>query len=176
MKGTPKPSRVVETPVAEEPKKKGGFLRFLRGDRDAKETAKVPEAAKIPRPDDWQDHRVVKEDGLALYEFGPSQSNGPDERLDTGAVVKIKRVERGWALVEVTGGRTGYVDAAALRNAVEGDFATPPPKVVASTAAVSPEPWAPAPPPPDLPDQPAKMDGEGGLLLLPPLEQTPKKP
>jgi hypothetical protein len=166
-------------PVAvEEPKKKRGFFSFLRGDRNASQgdagDSAVPESEKIVRPADWKDHRVVKEDAVGLYEFGPSQSNGPDTRLDRGAVVKIKRVEKGWALVQTLNGHSGYLDAAALRDAVEGDFTAPVVRSMA-TASVSPDAWAPAAPPPDLPDHPASLDNESGLLLLPPLELEPKK-
>jgi hypothetical protein len=173
----PAPSVAAVPAAVEEPKKKRGFFSFLRGDRASsmeEGNSKVPDAEKIERPADWKDHRVVKEEAVALYEFGPSQSNGPDVRLDRGTVVTIKRVERGWALVQTNGGRSGYIDAASLRNAEEGDFAAPVVRAMA-TASVSPDAWAPAAPPPDLPDHPDALDGESGLLLLPPLELEPKK-
>jgi hypothetical protein len=174
-----KPAPVVPTaPVAavEEPKKKRGLFGFLRGNKsDDSADATVPDAEKIERPADWKDHRVVKEETVALYEFGPSQSNGPDARLDRGTVVKLKRVEKGWALVQTNSGRAGYIDAAALRDALETDFAAPVVVRSMATASVSPEAWAPAAPPPDLPDRPASLDTESGLLLLPPLESGPKK-
>jgi hypothetical protein len=175
----PAPTAAVAPAVAEEPKKKRGIFGFLKGNRAQEENfdSAVPDAAKIAKPADWQDHRVVKEESVGLYEFGPSQSNGPDIRLGPGTMVKIQKVERGWALVQTTAGRSGYVDASTLRNAVEGDFAMAVMPVIPATASasLSPKAWAPAAPPPDLPDSPATLDTESGLLLLPPLELEPKK-
>lgn len=166
-----------------EPQKKRGFLGFLRGDgsksRNGAGSSEIAEAARIVRPDDWEEHRVVQEDEMALYSFGPSQAQGPDERLSRGTLVKVKKVTKGWALVEVLGGISGYMDASVLRAAEKHDFADPPAPVAATAAATAVaslnlKAWAPAPPPPDLPDQPGAMDNSGALLLLPPLELEPK--
>ncbi len=180
---TAKPSPVkevkTETKLAQqgdvELEKKRGFFSFFRGGGtktwDDANTAEIPEVEKIVRPVDWQEHRVVQEDEIAIYSFGPSQAQGPDERLSRGTLVKVKKVTKGWALVEVHGGVTGYMDASMLREAEKNDFADPPAPAMAS---LSLESWAPAPPPPDLPDQPGAMDNDGALLLLPPLELEPK--
>ena len=178
---TAKPSPVKEVkPEAKlarqgdvEPEKKRGFFGFLHrgGAKSWDDPVEIPVTEKIVRPSDWQDHRVVQDDELAIYSFGPSQAQGPDERLSRGTLVKVKKVTKGWALVEVHGGRTGYLDASMLRAAEKRDFADPPAQAVASLGLES---WAPAPPPPDLPDQPGAMDNEAALLLLPPLELQPK--
>lgn len=158
-----------------EPEKKRGLFGFLRGGGkkswDDEDAAEIHSFEKIVRPTDWQEHRVVEENEIAIYSFGPSQAQGPDDRLSRGTLVKVKKVTKGWALVEVHGGVTGYMDALMLRETVKDDFADPPPPVMAS---LSLESWAPAPPPPDLPDQPGAMDNDGALLLLPPLELEPK--
>ena len=160
------------------PQEKGGirgFFRRLREPIEDESTASVAaEADKIERPADWEDHKIVAADGLALYTFGPSQFNGPDQRLNTGAVVKVKKISRGYALVEANGGTVGYVDASMLRSAAKTDFREPPPAMASATASVHPDFWAPLAPPPDLPDQPSAMDAEAALLLLPPLELEPK--
>lgn len=180
----PAPVKVAKTEkpavkTEEAPPEKHSFLSLFRRGRTAgpgadSDASPVPEAAKIVRPSDWKERRVVKDDEIALYEYGPSQVHGPDTRLDRGTLVKVKTVTKGWALVEFAGGRTGYLDASALRMAQEDDFKAP--VVVQNIAAMSPDSWAPAAPPPDLPDQPGKMDNAGALLLLPPLELEPKAP
>jgi outer membrane biosynthesis protein TonB len=149
-----------------------GFLRRLREPIDDVSPADVAEANKIERPDDWQEHKVVTADSIALYTFGPSQANGPDKRLDSGTVVKVTGIKRGYALVTVDGGLTGYMDAAALRDAEKTDFRDPVPPAMASLG-ISPDNWSPLAPPPDLPDQPSAMDADAALLLLPPLEPKP---
>jgi hypothetical protein len=157
-----------------EKKKRGmfGFLRRLREPIDDVPPAEVAEANKLERPDDWQEHKVVTGDSIALYTFGPNQFNGPDKRLDFGTVVKVTSIKRGYALVTVDGGLTGYMDAAALRDAEKTDFRDPVPPAMASLG-ISPDNWAPLAPPPDLPDQPSAMDADAALLLLPPLEPKP---
>jgi hypothetical protein len=181
--GTPAATR---TPLADtaaeaeqQPEKKRGLFGFLRrapAKSWAEETTSsaVPETAKLERPADWQDKHVVKEDHLALYQYGPAQANGPDARLGSGTVVSVKKLHRGWALVEVSGGNAGYLDAAALRPAEKHDFKDP---VIPAFASVSKaEYWAPAAPPPDLPDQPGPSTADPALLLLPPLEPPSAKP
>ena len=171
-----KPVENLALKPGEEPQKKRGLFGFLRGGGSRSRQgglAEVPGPERIVRPDDWQDHRVVEDDEIALYSFGPSQPQGPDERLSRGTLVKVKKVSKGWALVEVNGGQSGYMDASMLRAADKTDFLDPPaPKP--AMASLGLEAWAPAPPPPDLPDQPGAMDNEGALLLLPPLELEPK--
>jgi hypothetical protein len=175
-----KPAKKDETALAEaEAKPKHSLFSFLRRDPagidDEFGPAQVPDSDKIERPGDWAEHRVVQEDEIALYEFGPSQSHGPDARLSRGSLVKVKKETKGWALVEMSGGRTGYIDAYALRAAVEGDFNDPAP-VIPFMASVKPEAWAPLAPPPDLPAQPGPMNADdAALLLLPPLELEPTK-
>jgi hypothetical protein len=185
---TAKPSPLRETKAAgaaelaetDGPKQKRGFFSFFRRDPDhaadssaAAGASPVPDALKVERPDDWAEHRVTSDDSIALYEFGPSQT-APDARLDRGTVVKVKNVRSGWALVEVPGGRTGYIDALTLRNAVRTDFLDPVVPIPA-VAAIDPASWLPAPPPPDLPEQPGPAgDIDPALLLLPPLELEPK--
>ena len=175
-----KPGAKLAQESVGEPQKKRGFLGFLRGDgsksRDgAAGSSEIPDSARIVRPADWEEHRVVQDDEIALYSFGPSQAQGPDERLSRGTLVKVKKITKGWALVEVHGGISGYMDASVLRAAEKNDFADPPaPAPAAAMASLSREAWAPAPPPPDLPDQPGAMDNSGALLLLPPLELEPK--
>jgi|GEM_PF-2466500 len=173
--------KLARSAEEEAPKKKRGLFGFLRRDRSAafeeeNEGAPVPDDAKIERPEDWAERSIVNDDEIALYEYGPSQANGPDARLGRGTLVKVKQIKRGWALVEVAGGRRGYMDAAALRSAAKDDFRDPAP-VVPAMASLSPDYWAPAAPPPDLPDTPAATDNnDAALLLLPPLEPEPKKP
>lgn len=174
-------------PAGEQPEKKRGFFSFLRRDKSPKpvewdelENAVVPEESKMDRPADWEERSVVKLDGVDLYEFGPSQAQGPDTSLGLGTVVKVKQKMKGWVLVEVEGGPSGYVDASALRQAAKTDFKEPPVVVVQHTVAsgISPEAWAPLAPPPDLPEQPGIPDANAdALLLLPPLLELeePKK-
>jgi len=170
-----KPAKPDETvAAADAPKEKRGMFGFLRRLREPVEDESAPgiaEADKIERPDNWQEHKVVTDNGVALYTFGPSQFNGPDQRLHTGAVVKVKSIKRGYALVSVDGGITGYMDASLLRDAEKTDFREPAPPEMASLT--NPDYWAPLAPPPDLPDQPSAMDADAALLLLPPLEPKP---
>ena len=143
-------------------------VRKLR-ERPAAESAMTE---KPERPDDWEDRFVVKEEAVPFYEFGPSQAGGPDMDLVSGMVVKeVKRERGGWAQVQLEGGRTGYIDASALRPAEKNDFLEPPPPVTQLAAASAGTPWLPAAPPPDLPDEAPLMDLDGALDLLPPLEQ-----
>ncbi len=170
-----KPAQTVETADGDAgPKEKRGMFGFLRRLREPveDESSAVAGAARIERPDDWQEHKVVTQNDIALYTFGPNQFNGPDKRLDSGTVVKVKSIKRGYALVTVDGGITGYLDATALRDAAKDDFLEPAPPAMASLGAI-PDSWAPLAPPPDLPDQPSKMDADAALLLLPPLEPKP---
>lgn len=175
-----KPEIKLTQENAEDPPKKRGLFGFLRGrgskSLDATGSSRIHDSASIVRPDDWKEHRIVEDDEIALYSFGPSQPQGPDDRLPRGTVVKVKKVMKGWALVEVHGGMSGYMDASVLRAAEMNDFADPPAPVaaVAAVGSLNLAPWAPAPPPPDLPDQPGTMDNSGALLLLPPLELEPK--
>lgn len=179
---TAKPAPVKEVKPAEsltadaEPKEKRGILGFFKKLRQpADDDSTIAEGVKIERPSDWKEHKVVTQSGIGIYSFGPAQSSGPDKRLESGTVVKVKSIRRGWALVEVNGSLTGYMDASALRDAGKDDFSEPPSRttVVASSGG-SPSSWAPLAPPPDLPDQPSAMDADAALLLLPPLELEPK--
>jgi hypothetical protein len=69
---------------------------------------------------------------------------------------------------------TGFMDAKMLRSAQREDFRDPVMPAMAS-ASVNPASWAPAAPPPDLPENPMPAEAEAALLLLPPLELEPKK-
>ena len=157
----------------------GGKRKFwaapLAAVRKLRERPVAEEAAadKPERPDDWQERFVVQEKSVPFYEFGPSQAGGPDMDLVSGMVVKELRRERGgWAQVQLEGGRTGYIDAAALRPAEKTDFLEPlPPVTQLAAAGPAGTPWLPAAPPPDLPDEAPLMDLDGALDLLPPLEQ-----
>ena len=179
---TAKPAPVKETKSSKpmedltadaQPKEKRGIFGFFQKLREPiPDGTTTAEAAKIERPSNWKEQKVVTQSGIGIYSFGPMQSGGPDKRLESGTIVKVKSSRRGWALVEVNGSLTGYMDASALRDAGKDDFSEPPPTVVAS--AGSPSSWAPLAPPPDLPDQPAAMDADAALLLLPPLELEPK--
>ncbi len=173
-----KPAAKPDAPATAEqsaPKEKRGLFGFIRRLREPNNTidASAIQGGRIERPADWQDHKIVSENNVAIYSFGPMQANGPDRRLETGTPVKVKSVRRGWALVEVEGGFAGYIDASTLRDAQKGDFKDPPPPTMMASAG-TPDYWAPLAPPPDLPDQPTKTDAESALLLLPPLELEPK--
>lgn len=183
---TAKPAPVKEVKPAKEnekltagaePEQKRGIFGLLRKFSEPIEeetgVAEVADEQKIERPADWQEHRIVKSDEIALYSYGPSQANGPDARLQRGTAVKVMAVKKGWALVEVKDGVTGYMDASMLREAAKTDFKDPPP-LRAAMAAVNPDLWAPLAPPPDLPDSPSQMDSDAALLLLPPLELEQK--
>jgi hypothetical protein len=174
-----KPAAALVTAEEAAPREKRGLFGLIRRLREP--VADEPDfstvdAGKIERPADWQEHKTVTDDDVAIYSFGPMQSTGPDRRLERGTVVKVRSVRRGWALVEVDGGFAGYMDSSALRDAAEGDFKDPPPPTMIASAGSgsSPDYWAPLAPPPDLPDQPSKMDSDAALLLLPPLELEPK--
>jgi hypothetical protein len=159
------------------PKEKRGILGFFRKLREPiadDANAALTDAGKIERPEDWQERKIVTEDGTAIYSFGPMQASGPDRRLARGATVKVRSVRRGWALVEVEGGFAGYMDSSVLREAMQTDFKEPPPPTMVASSGSTPSNWAPLAPPPDLPDQPSKMDSESALLLLPPLQLEPK--
>jgi hypothetical protein len=134
----------------------------------------VEVAEKPARPADWQERWVVTDESTAFYEFGPSQANGPDLRLPRGQVVKLNQSSRGWARVELEGGRQGYIGTDQMRQATERDFAPPLLPAASQLAAVgaggSLQGWSPIAPPPDLPDLPMAAGMEDSLLLLPPLE------
>lgn len=155
----------------ETPKKAGFFSRLkakLNADPDA-----VPMGEKPPRPEDWKERWVVTEDSTAFFEFGPSQASGPDLRLPRGQVVKLAQASRGWARVELEGGRQGYIGTDQMRQAAETDFAAPllpAGSQLAATGGPVPKGWSPAAPMPDLPDLPMTPGMENSLLLLPPLE------
>ena len=157
---------------AAEPKKTGFFSR-LKAKLDQDPEAVVL-AEKPARPADWKEHWVVTDDSTAFYEFGPSQSNGPDLRLPFGQVVKLSQSSRGWAKVELEGGRQGYIGTDQMRQATETDFSSPILPAATQLAAVgtgaSLQGWSPIAPAPDLPDLPMAAGMENSLLLLPPLE------
>ena len=158
--------------LVEEPKKAGFFSRLKS---KLNEDPEVPEIAEKPaRPADWKERWVVTDDSTAFFEFGPSQANGPDLRLPRGQVVKLAQASRGWAKVELEGGRQGYIGTDQMRQAGESDFSSPILPAGAQLAAVgtgsSLQGWSPIAPPPDLPDLPMAAGMENSLLLLPPLE------
>ena len=174
--GKREPGAEAEQPVDEAPRR-GGFwsnplaaLKRMRSDDLPPEV----EPEKIPRPKDWTERKVIVEHGTPMYEFGPSQSQGPDMKLVRGTVVKEKKRERGWVLVEVAGGRRGYIAASAMRDALKTDFLEPPkstaPKTMMAASGANPKSWAPGAPPPDLPDEAPMMDLDGALDLLPALQ------
>ncbi len=165
----PKPQAAVPPPAPAEPKKPGFFSRLkakLDRDPDA-----LPEAEKPERPSDWKDRWVITEDSTAFYEYGPSQASGPDLRLARGQVLKLGKASRGWAQVELEGGRSGYIGTDQMRQAMESDFAPPKIVVLPQLAAGSlPAAWSPGAAPPDQPDLPSMPGAENSQLLLPPLE------
>ena len=160
--------------LVEEPRKAGFFSR-LKAKLDQDPEAVVM-AEKPDRPADWNEHWVVTDDSTAFFEFGPSQANGPDLRLPRGQVVKLAQASRGWAKVELEGGRQGYIGTDQMRQATETDFASPMLPAHTQLAAIggrsgaSLQGWSPIAPPPDLPDLPMAAGMEDSLLLLPPLE------
>lgn len=155
--------------VPDEPKK-GGFFSRLKAKLDH-DPEVVTVAEKPERPVDWKERWVITEDSTAFFEYGPSQASGPDLRLSRGQVVKLTRTTRGWARVEIDGGRQGYIGSDQIRQAAQSDFSDPllPATQLASIGAGL-QGWSPAPPPPDLPDLPMAPGSEDALLLLPPLE------
>ena len=169
------PTRPSLAAEPEPPPKPGGFFSRLKA-----KLAQDPDAPivseKPARPADWKEHWVVTDDSTAFYEFGPSQSNGPDLRLPQGQVVKLTQSSRGWAKVELEGGRQGYIGTDQMRQAIETDFSSPILPAGTQLAAVgsgtgsSLQGWSPIAPPPDLPDLPMAAGMENSLLLLPPLE------
>lgn len=174
--GDREPGPATAEPGGEAPRR-GGFwsnplaaLKRLRSDDLPPEV----EPEKIPRPKDWTERKVIVEHGTPMYEFGPSQSQGPDMKLVRGTVVKEKKRERGWVLVEVAGGRRGYIAATSMRDALKTDFLEPPkstaPKTMMAASGANPKSWAPGAPPPDLPDEAPMMDLDGALDLLPALQ------
>lgn len=169
------PSRPV-TPATNatppEDTKKAGFFSRLKARLDRDPDA-VNQGEKPERPVDWQEHWVVTEDSTGFYEFGPSQASGPDRRLARGQVVKLAQPGKGWARVELEGGKQGYIGTDQMRQATESDFAEPllrPSSQLAATGASPMQGWSPAAPLPDLPDLPMPSGSENSLLLLPPLE------
>ena len=176
LAGKREPGPATAEPGDEAPRR-GGFwsnplaaLKRLRSD----DLPPDVEPEKIPRPKDWTERKVIVEHGTPLYEFGPSQSQGPDMKLVRGTVVKEKKRERGWVLVEVAGGRRGYIAATSMRDALKTDFLEPPkataPKTMMAASGTNPKSWAPGAPPPDLPDEAPMMDLDGALDLLPALQ------
>ncbi len=159
--------------LMEEPKKPGFLSRLkakLKEDPDAPTLAEKPE-----RPADWKERWVITDESTAFFEFGPSQANGPDLRLPPGQVVKLTHTSRGWAKVELEGGRQGYIGTDQMRQASETDFAPlavlpPRSQLAAVGSAAAQRGWSPIAPPPDLPDLPMAGGAEDALLLLPPLE------
>ena len=149
--------------LVEEPKKAGFFSR-LKAKLDQDPEAVVL-AEKPARPADWKEHWVVTDDSTAFFEFGPSQANGPDLRLPRGQVVKLAQASRGWAKVELEGGRQGYIGTDQMRQATETDFASPMLPAHTQLAAIgarsgsSLQGWSPIAPPPDLPDLPMAAHG-----------------
>ncbi len=159
-------------PAALEPDepKKGGFFSRLRAKLDH-DPEVVAVAEKTERPADWKERWVVTEDSTAFFEYGPSQASGPDLRLSRGQVVKLSHTTRGWARVELDGGRQGYIGSDQMRQAARNDFSDPLlPAAQLASIGTGLQGWSPAPPPPDLPDLPMAPGSEDALLLLPPLE------
>ncbi len=170
---TLQPAPVTAPVPAPEETKKPGFFSRLKSKLDRDPDA-IDQAEKPERPLDWKERWVVTEDSTAFFEFGPSQSTGPDLRLPRGHVVKLTQSSRGWAKVELEGGRQGYIGTDQMRQAAETDFTNPVLPASSQLAAVGAgsglQGWSPAPPPPDLPDLPMAAGMEDSLLLLPPLE------
>jgi len=165
----PKPPAAA-SPSAPEESPKPGFFSRLKAKLDRDPDA-LSEAEKPERPSDWKDRWVVTEDSTAFYEFGPSQASGPDLRLSQGQILKLGKASRGWARVELEGGRSGYIGTDQMRQAMENDFA--PPKITALpplAAGSLPAAWSPGAAPPDQPDLPSMPGAENSQLLLPPLE------
>ena len=160
--------------LVEPPKKVGFFSRLKTKLSEDPEALEVAE--KLARPADWKERWVITDESTAFFEFGPSQSNGPDLRLPRGQVVKLTQANRGWAKVELEGGRQGYIGTDQMRQAAETDFSSPVFPAGTQLAAAgtgsgsSLQGWSPIAPPPDLPDLPMAAGMENSLLLLPPLE------
>jgi hypothetical protein len=172
-KAKPLPPTVAAPPAVSETPKKAGFFSRLKSKLD-REPESVVAFEKPERPADWQERWVVTEESTAFYEFGPSQASGPDLRLPRGQVVKLASASRGWARVELDGGRRGYLGTDQIRQAAETDFAPPAlaanSQLAAAAGGRTPQGWSPIAPPPDLPDLPMAAGMEDSLLLLPPLE------
>ena len=168
------PVAPAPAPAPESPAKQGFFARLKNHLTEPVDdgNAAGPVELKPEKPADWKDRWVVKDDRAAFYEFGPSQPNGPDDRLRRGEVVKLIEGGKGWARVEREGGRTGFLGADQLRQAGENDFAETARSAPAAQFAglTEPDAWRPLPPPPDLPDSPMADGMDGALLLLPALE------
>ena len=168
--------------LADAPEAKQGWLaRLTQPVTNDEDDVPVAPASRKVMPSNWKDMSIVREDGLKFYEFGPSQAQGADMRLNRGTVLEVRKVMRGYAFVEIEKGRTGYVDASLLRKASKDDFREAPSssrylagmtKVQMQAAQASAAAWAPLAQPPDLPDGPlpSRTEMDAALMLLPPLE------
>jgi len=156
--------------VAPEEPKKSGFFSRLKSKLNQDPGTQL-EVEKPERPADWKERWVVTEDSTAFFEFGPSQATGPDLRLSRGQVLKLSQASRGWAHVELDGGRSGYIGTDQMRQATESDFAPPRPMATQlASVGADPKGWSPSAPQPEMPDLPAIPGMENSQLLLPPLE------
>ena len=142
-----------------------GFFAKLRQRLD-RDPATPPPAEKPPRPANWPDLWVVTDDDAPFYEFGPSQSTGPDRRLPRGLIVKRTQANRGWSRIQILDGPQGYLGSDQLRPASPADFSDPLPPPIPAQSSL---PGTPFPPPQDLPDLPS-APGPSDSFLLPPLE------
>jgi hypothetical protein len=60
---------------------------------------------------------VIRGQEVKFYEIGPSQPFGPDDWLNQGTVVTIRRNDRSWAYVTLEDGRSGYIGLDQVRMA-----------------------------------------------------------
>lgn len=114
--GGPEPDTAPEVAVADEPA--ASAPREKRGLWGLGRDKKEPEPEPVSTRDLGTGEKyIVTVSGTPFYSIGPSQPLPPDEILDKGKVVTMRKSGWGWSDIELPGGQMGVVATKNLRKA-----------------------------------------------------------
>lgn len=171
-----KPGKPSAKPPAQDAKmaqaeeKKPGFFGRIFGSKSKSSEEEIAPDDRPPRPTDWEKKHIVKEQDVAAYAYGPSQSRDAEAYLAKGAIVTVKRSGKFWTEITTEQGRNFTVGTDQIRKAEASDFA--PPTVIASAsggADIVPMPDYEPSLPANLPETTPQRNLDLPDLLLPPL-------
>jgi hypothetical protein len=98
--------------------KKGGFFKRIGG---GSEKDKPPPPQPSTRDLGTGEKYVVSVTGTPFYSIGPSQPLPPDQILNEGYMVTMRKAGWGWSDIELPGGRMGVVATKNLRKATAAE-------------------------------------------------------